>query len=330
MISVIVPVYNVERYLEATLDSILDSSYKDLELILIDDGSSDGSGGICDRYAQSHQRIRVIHQANAGVSAARNAGLALATGDYISFVDADDIVHPRMFSILLSAIENGDYDMSMALMRMVPSNDCSQLISKDGNRNVPLPRRQVITKSDYLRKLYSVGSISILYQGCWCKLFKSDLVKGIMFVRSGSEDTVWNNLMALKMKQGVLVEQELYFYVNRPSSASHQGVTPRFVDIMNSYKLCLDDIPAEHKIYRSWCLEKLYKTMLSTTFRAHGSELSQVALSTNKRLYKETIKEYLSSEMAWTKKYGLLLFYRVPWLYRLFMGCSELVARLRG
>ena len=90
LISIIVPVYNVEKYLEQCLDSIIGQTYKNLEIILVDDGSTDSSGAICDRYAEQDKRIRVIHRENGGVCAARNTALEAVTGDYIGFVDPDD------------------------------------------------------------------------------------------------------------------------------------------------------------------------------------------------------------------------------------------------
>ena len=92
LISVIVPIYGVEKYLEQCLDSILNQTYRQLEIILIDDGSTDRCGEICDRYASRDSRIKVIHQTNQGLSAARNVGMDMATGEYISFIDSDDYI----------------------------------------------------------------------------------------------------------------------------------------------------------------------------------------------------------------------------------------------
>lgn len=111
MLSIIVPVYNCGEYLNKCVQSVLAQTMPDLELILVDDGSFDGSGEICDLWAESDSRVKVIHQANAGVSAARNAGLAAAKGDYIGFVDADDYIAPACFETALEAM--GDADICM-------------------------------------------------------------------------------------------------------------------------------------------------------------------------------------------------------------------------
>ncbi len=104
MITVIVPVYNVEDYLENCIDSILNSTCDDFELILVDDGSTDKSGLICDHYKPKENRIKVIHKENSGVSGARNMGLDNAQGDYISFIDGDDVIHPMMLGILRTTL----------------------------------------------------------------------------------------------------------------------------------------------------------------------------------------------------------------------------------
>lgn len=329
MISIIVPVYNVRDYLRATLDSILKSSYQDFEIILVDDGSTDDSGLICDQYAELDHRIRVIHQENAGVSAARNVGMSAATGDYFSFVDADDIVHPEMLSLLISAIQSGDYDFSMANIRKVGPNEYEVFFTVSGQDQQLLSSSREIHQDDYLKKLYSTGSISLPYQSCCNKLFRGGFVRDIRFIKTGSEDTEWNNRMALKMNKGIFLDKELYFYINRESSASHEGVSSRFVDIMNSYKMCLDSIPVNVVTYRSWCLEKLYKTLLSTLYRARHGNLYPIASSLAKRVYSETINEFKCCMLPWPKKYALLLFYHLPGLYWCFMKGADLFARIR-
>lgn len=116
-LSIIVPVYKVEKYLPRCIDSILAQTFGDFELILIDDGSPDGCGRICDEYAQKDKRIVVIHQKNMGVSAARNAGLDIARGRYIGFVDSDDWIEPQMYEVMMDAIRENGADMAVCGVR---------------------------------------------------------------------------------------------------------------------------------------------------------------------------------------------------------------------
>ena len=111
LISVIIPVYNVAHYLISCVESITASSYRNLQILLIDDGSTDGSGPLCDRLALTDSRITVRHTDNGGISHARNVGLSLATGDYISFIDSDDLIHPDFYRLMLSAMIHESADL---------------------------------------------------------------------------------------------------------------------------------------------------------------------------------------------------------------------------
>ena len=109
-VSVIVPVYNVEKYLKQCLDSIVDQTLEDLEIVLVDDGSVDSSGTICDEYAKEHSNIRVIHKLNGGLGSARNEGMRKARGKYIGFVDSDDYVSEKMYETLWNLAETNEAD----------------------------------------------------------------------------------------------------------------------------------------------------------------------------------------------------------------------------
>lgn len=124
LISVIIPVYNVEMYLEQCLDSVLSQTYHNLEVILVDDGSADTSGTICDQYKEKDARVKVIHKKNGGLSSARNAGLELAKGDWIGFVDSDDYLAPEMYEALLAIARTADADIALTYF---------QCVDRDGN-----------------------------------------------------------------------------------------------------------------------------------------------------------------------------------------------------
>ena len=147
-ISVIVPVYNIEKYLERCVQSICNQTYQKLEIILVDDGSTDGSGALCDQLAQKDERIKVFHKENGGSSSARNLGLQNATGEYIGFIDSDDYIEPTMYEKLLSAI----------LKFQVPMAQISRdEIDEDGNRRpdvcVPPAEIWLITNHDMMEQL---------------------------------------------------------------------------------------------------------------------------------------------------------------------------------
>lgn len=167
-ISIIVPVYNVEQYLERMLNSLLNQTYKNLEIILVDDGSTDNSSKICDDYEKKDKRIKVVHQKNSGVSVARNVGIELATGDYIGFVDSDDVICESMYERLYNNMVNNDCEISVCkycTFDKVPKFDYSDSV-------------KIFSTEAALRDIISDGVITNFL---WNKLFKKKLFDNIEF-----------------------------------------------------------------------------------------------------------------------------------------------------
>ena len=135
LISVIVAAYNIGEYLPRCLDSLLAQSYGKLEIIVVDDGSGDDTGAVCDRYAGEHERIKVIHQQrNEGPSGARNKGLAIAKGDYIGYVDGDDWVEPEMYAAMLRACEEQECDIAVCSYREIGAENAKERFEKEMER----------------------------------------------------------------------------------------------------------------------------------------------------------------------------------------------------
>lgn len=170
LISIIVPVYNVKDYLEKCLQSICVQTYKNLEIILIDDGSSDGSGELCDLFAQRDGRIKVIHQTNAGQSAARNRGLAVAQGEFLGFVDSDDWIEPDMYEFLYHLLKANGADISI----------CSHYIETAVKTRVKHSSGQFssFSREEAIRTLVEDKRIR---NYMWDKLYKRQLFAGIYF-----------------------------------------------------------------------------------------------------------------------------------------------------
>lgn len=325
MVSVIVPVYNVKDYLRACVESVLQSSYHDLEVILIDDGSTDGSGTICDEFASRDERIRVIHKQNGGVSSARNMGLDSATGEYVSFVDGDDVIHPQMIEILVNAIKQGDNDFSMCYVKRVDKESAIETAPV----SVVQSDLKLLSRQDYVDGLYHSSYIQLI-QYCMIsnKLYHRDLVESDYFseLRSG-EDTEWIHRVCLKMKRAILVEKELYYYIQRSTSVTHVAMNPVFFDRIKAYRACLSHIPVADDYFRAKCLNQLYKTMVATRFNCLNTPYLKEAATVNAEVYKETISDFLHSRLSLLKKVKYLLFYHCPWTYRLFMQGCDWVAR---
>ncbi len=214
LVSVIVPVYNVEKYLEKCLHSICEQTYENLEIILSDDGSTDGSGRICDQYACTDSRIRVIHKENGGLSDARNAGIDVASGKYFMFVDSDDtIAHDTVEKLLFAAIEN---HCEIAVCNMVR-------IYEDGTTETfyhPTDRVIVLKKQQRFETLQQPSVCN--------KLFLAELFKDTRFPKGKFyEDTFVYHVLAYKANQIVLTGNNDYYYLSRKDSILG---TPRYTD----------------------------------------------------------------------------------------------------
>lgn len=168
-ISVIVPVYNVRSYIRESIDSILAQTYDNLEIILIDDGSTDGSGEICDMYEQENDCIYVIHQKNSGAAAAKNAGLHIATGEYIAFADSDDIVEQDAYEYMITLLEEKCADVVQCSFRNIYRNGIEDVI-KD-------PEVHEMDSQDYLHRYTTDWTCGLL----WDKLYRRSIFEGIFF-----------------------------------------------------------------------------------------------------------------------------------------------------
>lgn len=168
LISIIIPVYNVEKYLHKCLDSIINQTYQNIEIILVDDGSTDSSGAICDEYAEKDNRIRVIHKENRGVSSARNRGLAIAMGEWVLFFDADDILPNDVLDYYTNVVNTNDVDM--VLGSYVEYNDEGNIIKSDQKHF-----EKMISMQDCLRLFYKPDTS--LFQGyVWNRLMKRSII----------------------------------------------------------------------------------------------------------------------------------------------------------
>ena len=168
-ISIIVPIYNAKKYIERTVNCLINQTYHNLEIILVDDGSTDGSSILCDKYKKKDSRIKVIHQKNSGVSGARNVGLKYATGEYIGFVDSDDYISLNMYEELYNNLISTNSDISV----------CSYLTFKDKlpnfNNEINI---KIFDRIDALKDIISDGVITNFL---WNKLFKKEVFKNISF-----------------------------------------------------------------------------------------------------------------------------------------------------
>ena len=229
-ISVIVPVYKVEEYLNRCVDSILDQSFSDFELILVDDGSPDNCGAICDAYGARDPRIHVIHQKNGGLSAARNAGIdwAVAESDsrWLTFIDSDDWIHRDYLRKLYSAVE--DKDVSVSMCGWIPAEAYVEDNELPDSAAL-LPETETAFVEHYDKSVTA-----------WCKLIRKDLFSDLRFpVGKLHEDAFVTHKLLFACPRVAVVEDPLYYYFQSPVSITRARWSDRKLDSIEAHELRL-------------------------------------------------------------------------------------------
>ena len=220
VVSVIVPVYNAQKSLARCIDSILNQTFKDFELILLDDGSTDTSGEICDRYAEIDERVRVIHKENSGVSDTRNRGLDIAEGKYLQFLDSDDWITPEATGLFVRTVEENQCDMVIADFYRVIGERVSQkgAIEEDGLMD------QVTFAENMLQK-----PADFYYGVLWNKLYKREIVESYRLRMdssvSGCEDFMFNLEYVRHIRSVYALKVPVYYYVKTKGSLVSQGMS---------------------------------------------------------------------------------------------------------
>ncbi len=205
-VSIIVPVYGVEKYIDECVASLIQQTHRNLEIILIDDGGKDRSPEICDRYAATDDRVHVIHKPNGGAASARNAGLDAATGEYICFVDGDDVVHPDYVRHLLTEAENSSADIAV----------CGFYdLTKAGAAAVSCGDTGVHSREEFLVRFLRDWSCSLL----WNKIFRRETI-GLVRMAEGHkvDDEFFTYLVVMNCRKVVVTDAPLYYYRIRRSS----------------------------------------------------------------------------------------------------------------
>lgn len=210
LVSVIIPVYKVEQYLERCVRSVTSQTYDNLEILLIDDGSPDRCGEMCDSFAAEDRRIRVIHQKNGGLSAARNTGIDASSGQWLFFIDSDDFIHRDCIGKLLAAAETSGADIA----------SCGFEKTEDDTirGDVRFPATEVISRDEAMRRLFLEEDTSF----AWGKIYRRELFQGIRFPEGRTfEDLATTHLLVNRCREVACVSAPYYGYFRNPASISH-------------------------------------------------------------------------------------------------------------
>lgn len=291
LISIIVPIYNMQKYLRKCLDTLIKQTYDKLEIILVDDGSTDSSGVICDEYLLKDNRIKVIHKENAGVSDARNVGIAIAKGEYIGFVDPDDYIELNMYEKLLYLIKNNNCDIAI----------CGYVIEdENGNsvRNLDKEIKNIILNSEKAMKLLINNGNFGSYP--WDKLYKRNLFNNIKYpIGKIYEDADTTYKLIHKCKKIIYNSEPLYHYIKRKNSLSHN------FSLKMMYRLEIDKNFTEFiiKYYPD-----LYEDVKPIWYRTNIQLLKSMFISSScdLKIYKELVRN-ISNKMIYILKENKLI-----------------------
>lgn len=237
LISVIVPVYKVEAYLDRCVQSIVDQIYRNLEIILVDDGSPDNCPAMCDSWAEKDTRIKVIHKENGGLSDARNAGMAVAAGVYMGFVDSDDYIAPKMYQLLYEHIISDACDIAACGVEMVWEDGTpSRSLTKAGSCIL-----------DCEAAMEACIRESWLKQPVWYKLYKTALIRDIPFpVGKYHEDVFWTWQVVARAERVSVFDTPCYYYVQRSGSIMAEEYSLHRLDAVEAKRQRLEFLEGEY------------------------------------------------------------------------------------
>lgn len=277
LVSVIIPVYGVEQYLQGCVDSVLVQTYRNLEIILVDDGSKDACPQICDNYVKKDSRIRVIHKKNGGLSDARNAGIDIATGDFLTFVDSDDRIHPQMIESMINVIIKYNADIAICDYKKV-SQEIEQY-----NENKKSNEVEEFTGIEACAKMYTEYPSFVV--SC-AKLYKQSLWKEKKFPKGKChEDEFTSYLKFLEAEKIVYLKRELYCYLERQGSIMNSMYSEKRLDRF-------DALNAQIKLFKEKNLVDLEKQVYKRYFYFVLKGLEEVNRKQQKYLYAILKKEY--------------------------------------
>ena len=282
LVSVIVPIYKVEKYIYRCIDSIINQTYKKLEILLIDDGSPDNCGKICEEYSKKDNRIKVIHKENGGLSDARNTGINIAKGNYLTFIDSDDYVAEDYVEFLLNLLKENEADMSACKHTVV--------YNEKKYKNLGTKKYYIAEPKQIFEMLLYSDDFDV---SAWGKLYKKDLFCDIRFPKDRLfEDAATTYKLIDMCKKIAFKSESKYFYVIRDDSITTKEFNSKKFDLIISTEEMVTYIKEKYPDLSKGCERRLMYSYLST--------LMNLAESDNQT---ENYKEYKKQLMEYIKKH---------------------------
>lgn len=304
LISVIIPVYNVAPYLRRCLDSVLIQSYHNLEIIIIDDGSTDESPIICDEYKQKDDRVIVVHQNNSGLSVARNVGLDICSGEWVAFLDSDDWINPEMYKTLLNNAINSNADISMCKSIDCPGGTIPKFSQKCTQ----------IVEMTYLESLVSLLNQYPTRFEVWNKLWRRSLIGNVRFIEGQvCEDVHFDRLVFAKTKKFVFTNEVLHYYLTMRAGNTLSRFRPEKFCVFEEFELWREDLKDVSKYHAD--IISCIATDFAISIYLHAQQTNQPV----DMLHKAKDAFFNFYKRAWRSKSGnkksIILFLLSPKLY---------------
>lgn len=295
LISIIVPVYRAEKYLDRCVKSILNQTYINFELILVEDGSPDASGALCDRWAERDNRIRVIHKENGGASSARNRGLDIARGEYIAFVDSDDWIEPQMYEYLYVAMEKSKAQMAICGLRGISSDNMVKKIVQ------PKPEIFVWERKDLLNVFFRVEGKASCYHICR-RLISKELMENYHFIEGRmNEDIETSFYLASKCQRAVYTNLIFYNYYKNYDGVTNSEFSEKKLDLLYIWDILGEKVmalaPEYAKAYEMGC--KRARFTLLVQMHLNGYDKNNPMMRTTKLRLREEVRKSFFDLLKW-------------------------------
>lgn len=303
-ISIIVPVYNDEKYITRCIDSLINQTYKNFEIIIVDDGSTDKTASICNNYIKKYENIILVRMQHKGQSAARNCGISNCHGDYITFVDSDDYVNNRYLEIMFDVIEKNNCDFCFCDFKIV--KDFKYIINESIKENL-------LSKDDAFMMFFR-KSCKKDYYAVWGKLIKKELLNGIVFLENRiNEDILFTYELINKANGIVFVDNVLYYYFFNRNGITYKKFNKQKLDLLEIWDIVKNKVEIEHPEYINLCQSNCMRvrfTLLSkmylNNYNKKDKELNDIH-NYLKQYVRKNYKELLKLNMSLSRKILVIL-----------------------
>ena len=318
LVSIIVPIYNVENYLDDCLRSLVMQSYPNIEIILVDDGSTDNCGRICDEYFLKDRRIRVIHKKNGGLSDARNHGMAVATGSYITFIDSDDYIHEQYIEVLLTIAKDKEADIVVGDFKLFQNAEqChDKNIGEKEFSRVQILSDKHLYDNDFIKQ--ETTSLTV----AWGKLYKKELWEGIQYpVGKIHEDTFTTYKLMERAGKVVYFKEPIYYWRENKNSITRGKFTTKHLLGLDAFQ---EQLEYFHKVGKQRYVEIVYDAYRDWFFWCFN-EMKKTGM--NYKIELEPYYRYMRNHVGYVKltksvgintwlKYRYLVYYKIPRLLK--------------